>query len=262
MLCGPIKGWEEGFLQGRVDLQGIKELFLDRPLKKQKAAHATSVEAFVSQEVESGVYVITDLQTSLLLPGGNYLTDAPASWVVPVPALGPDRHCDLSRARRALAARVGLLGEEGETNWWGIWRERALVGEKWLPLCGGMASTVVYRRDRRTTHIGTTACRISGSCRSKNGHLRLLEEEAEEHRRWRRIGPGPCHRLHDQHGHGGAPGRSVRGRLRPSSQIQKNGKRIGGRPDGVTSGHHAHLFRPTPGSQSRVERHEPAADAE
>lgn len=49
MLCGPIRGWEDGFLNGLVaTFTGIKELFLDRPLKKQKAAHGTNFEAFVS----------------------------------------------------------------------------------------------------------------------------------------------------------------------------------------------------------------------
>jgi hypothetical protein len=49
MLCGPIKGWEQGFLKGLVDsFKDIKELFIDRPLKKQKEAHGTSFDAFVS----------------------------------------------------------------------------------------------------------------------------------------------------------------------------------------------------------------------
>jgi hypothetical protein len=49
MLCGPIRGWEDNFLQDLVDtFKDIKELFIDRPLKKQKEAHATSFEAFVS----------------------------------------------------------------------------------------------------------------------------------------------------------------------------------------------------------------------
>lgn len=49
MLCGPIRGWEDGFLQDMVDsFRGVKELFIDRPLYKSKEAHGTTPEIFVS----------------------------------------------------------------------------------------------------------------------------------------------------------------------------------------------------------------------
>ncbi len=47
MLCGPIKGWD-GFLIDLVKtFKGIKELFIDRPLRKSFQAQ-TSFEDFVS----------------------------------------------------------------------------------------------------------------------------------------------------------------------------------------------------------------------
>ena len=49
MLCGPIKGWSRGFLTDLVEtFHGVKELFIDKPLRKSTVAHETTIEAFVS----------------------------------------------------------------------------------------------------------------------------------------------------------------------------------------------------------------------
>lgn len=48
MLCGPIRGWSRGFLAELAGtFEGIKELFIDRPLRKSTIAHQTT-EGFVS----------------------------------------------------------------------------------------------------------------------------------------------------------------------------------------------------------------------
>lgn len=48
-LCGPIRGWEGGFLGRMVgEYKGLKELFVDRPLRKSHEGHMTSVGNFVS----------------------------------------------------------------------------------------------------------------------------------------------------------------------------------------------------------------------
>jgi hypothetical protein len=49
MLCGPIRGWNRQFLADLSEtFTGIKELFIDRPLKKSMIAHETTFDAFVS----------------------------------------------------------------------------------------------------------------------------------------------------------------------------------------------------------------------
>ena len=54
MLCGPIRGWSREFL---VELTGtftgIKELFVDRPLRKSLISHETTFEDFVSTQAGS-----------------------------------------------------------------------------------------------------------------------------------------------------------------------------------------------------------------
>ena len=48
MLCGPIRGWSREFLAELAGtFEGIKELFVDRPLRKSTIAHETN-EGFVS----------------------------------------------------------------------------------------------------------------------------------------------------------------------------------------------------------------------
>lgn len=49
MLCGPIHGWDRTFLEdlGKA-YSGIKELFLDRPLRKSAVPQETTFEEFVS----------------------------------------------------------------------------------------------------------------------------------------------------------------------------------------------------------------------
>lgn len=61
MLCGPIRGWGNEFLAEMVKtFGGIKELFLDRPLRKSKVTHETTFESFVSvQQVCSTLSIDT-----------------------------------------------------------------------------------------------------------------------------------------------------------------------------------------------------------
>ncbi|OCF38826.1 hypothetical protein I317_07399 [Kwoniella heveanensis CBS 569] len=116
MLCGPIKGWEDGFLQGLVDtFDDIKELFVDRPLRKSKQAHATSFEAFT-----------TLLRPLEALPHLSLLQVGSYTFTSDVQA---DIACHLSRTIPSLLV-LGLLDEEGETNWWGIWRRASVRGLK------------------------------------------------------------------------------------------------------------------------------------
>ncbi|WVF70389.1 hypothetical protein IAT40_005179 [Kwoniella sp. CBS 6097] len=148
MLCGPIKGWEDGFLQGLVDTcDDIKELFVDRPLKKSKQAHATSFEAFTTllRPLETLPYL-------RLLQVGSYTFTS---------ALQADIACHLSRTIPSLLV-LGLLDEEGETNWWGIWRRASLRGLKYHP--EGVYDEVY---DTRLKAL-------------EDGDLRKLENEVEE----------------------------------------------------------------------------------
>ena len=49
MLCGPIRGWSRVFLSELAGtFEGIKELFVDRPLRKSTIAHEATLESFVS----------------------------------------------------------------------------------------------------------------------------------------------------------------------------------------------------------------------
>lgn len=55
MLCGPIRGWSRDFLRDLVDtFKGVKELFIDRPLRKSTKTHETTIEAFVSDSSRVG----------------------------------------------------------------------------------------------------------------------------------------------------------------------------------------------------------------
>lgn len=61
MLCGPIRGWDRTFLEDLAKTYtGIKELFLDRPLRKSAVAQETTFEDFVSQVPPRGFLLMLD----------------------------------------------------------------------------------------------------------------------------------------------------------------------------------------------------------
>lgn len=89
---------------------------------------------------------------------------------------------------------VGLLGEEGETNWWGIWRRASTRRrETWYRSTAASGPT-----DGDPAHVWTPEVWQHHRQRYdrasdfrlvplEDGHLRLLEEEADEHRRRRTV---------------------------------------------------------------------------
>ncbi|WWC58935.1 uncharacterized protein I303_101480 [Kwoniella dejecticola CBS 10117] len=148
MLCGPIKNWESGFLQHLVTTyDGIKELFIDRPLKKSTEVRATSFEDFTTL-----LDPLSFLPFLRLLQVGSYtFTTSVQSSIV--------RH--ISRTIASLLV-VGLLGEEGETIWWGIWRRASFRGLKFVD-----EGEYDELTDIRIKFLG-------------DGDLRVLEEESED----------------------------------------------------------------------------------
>lgn len=149
--------------------------------------------------------VLADLQTSLLLP----LAELPhltllqvGSYLFP-PAVQIDIVTCLAREVPSLLV-VGLLGEEGETNWWGIWRRASTRRrESWY------RSAAEWPAQFYTEGIGGRRHRDDRMLDFRlvpleDGHLRLLEEEAEEHRRWTTGSPLAVSPVHDHNGHGGA----------------------------------------------------------
>ncbi|WRT65261.1 uncharacterized protein IL334_002204 [Kwoniella shivajii] len=159
MLCGPIKGWENGFLRSLVNtFEGIKELFVDRPLRKSTEVKETSFEDFTDL-----LGPLSSLPHLRLLQVGSYTftTSLQASIV---------RH--LSRSIQSLLV-VGLLGEEGETTWWGIWRRASSRGMMFAA----------------STEEGEGEYDESSDIRIKflnDGELKLLEEEIQE---WKKSQP-------------------------------------------------------------------------
>ncbi|KAL7423960.1 hypothetical protein Q5752_001545 [Cryptotrichosporon argae] len=106
MLCGPIRGWDGQFLRSVVDtLQDIKELFIDRPLGKQRAS--TTVESFIDL-----LLPLADLPQLRLLQIGSYMFPPATQFAIATRLAG---------LMPSLIV-VGLLGEEGDTTWWGLWR--------------------------------------------------------------------------------------------------------------------------------------------
>lgn len=106
MLCGPISGWD-GFLSLLVDSFGdIKELFVDRPLKKTIRAN-TDEDEFVAR-----LEPLSQLDHLTLVQVGSY-------------TFSLDAQRNIAR-RLAIAVPtlliVGLLAPEGDTCWWGVWR--------------------------------------------------------------------------------------------------------------------------------------------
>ncbi|KAK4685771.1 hypothetical protein P7C73_g4370, partial [Tremellales sp. Uapishka_1] len=177
MLCGPIKEWE-GFLKDLVDtFKDIKELFIDRPLRKSSQAQAT-FESFVTGDFlgpSRPGFVIAGWPSLLVSPAPHIrsantdfsqisllepLTRLPylqlvqvGSYTFTVP-LQTSIVLHLARMVPSLLV-VGLLSEEGETVWWGIWRRSA------------------QRLDVTIQPLG-------------DGHLRILEQEA---RKWMPLTP-------------------------------------------------------------------------
>ncbi|KAL1412617.1 hypothetical protein Q8F55_000364 [Vanrija albida] len=107
MLCGPIAGWEDGFLDQLVDtFRDIRELFLDRPLKKLIRA--------VNDENEF-INVLAPLQALpylQLVQVGSYTFSLETQQ---------DIALRLAYMCPSLVV-IGLLGSEGDTTWWGAWR--------------------------------------------------------------------------------------------------------------------------------------------
>jgi hypothetical protein len=124
MLCGPIRGWDRAFLEDLVgSFRGIKELFIDRPLRKSGVAQETTFEDFVSAKGPHLSIATAHRKTSLveplarmphlqLLQVGSYIFSVPVQTTIAF---------HLARAMPKLLV-LGLLGEEGDTTWWGIWR--------------------------------------------------------------------------------------------------------------------------------------------
>lgn len=109
MLCGPIAGWE-GFLPLLTEsFTDIKELFIDRPLKKTIRA-TTDEDDFVRRLAP--LSALTHLQ---LVQVGSYTfpLDAQRSIAGRLAASVPS------------LIVVGLLAPEGDTCWWGVWRSDA-----------------------------------------------------------------------------------------------------------------------------------------
>ncbi|WVR04236.1 hypothetical protein IAU60_001236 [Kwoniella sp. DSM 27419] len=156
MLCGPISGWNDRFLRGISDCfrEGIKELFFDRPLRKSAQAHATSFEAFTAL-----LHPLESLPHLRLLQVGSYTFTLDLQSRIAL---------HLARAIPSLLV-LGLMGEEGETNWWGIWRRASQRG---------MAA-----RTEPMTYDEEYDTRIKAL---EDGDLRRLEDEVE---RWIRSHP-------------------------------------------------------------------------
>ncbi|WVW79020.1 hypothetical protein I302_100983 [Kwoniella bestiolae CBS 10118] len=165
MICGPIRDWDSvgnGFLKSMVNtFDGIKELFIDRPLKKSTKVKETSFEDFTSL-----LDPLSSLPYLRLLQIGSYTFTTPLQSSIV-------RH--LSRTIRSLLV-VGLLGEEGETVWWGIWRRASSRGMRYLPEGDGQGiGEYDDYTDTRIKFLG-------------DGELRALEEEYEE---WLKISRPP-----------------------------------------------------------------------
>ncbi|WVQ68712.1 uncharacterized protein L199_006921 [Kwoniella botswanensis] len=161
MICGPIRDWDQagianGFLKSMVNtFDGIKELFIDRPLKKSMEVRETSFEDFTSL-----LSPLSSLPCLRLLQVGSYTFTTPLQSSIV-------KH--LSRTISSLLV-VGLLGEEGETVWWGIWRRASVRG---------MKSSQEGEYDEYTD----TLIKFLG-----DGELRILEDEYEE---WLKISRPP-----------------------------------------------------------------------
>ncbi|WWD21861.1 hypothetical protein CI109_106349 [Kwoniella shandongensis] len=154
MLCGPINGWETGFLDDLVGtFKDIKELFVDRPLKKSTQAHAKSYESLISL-----LKPLEQLPYLRLLQVGSYTFTS---------SFQAEICFHLARSIPSLLI-VGLLGEEGETIWWGVWRRASSRGLR-------HAQEGLYEdlTDTRIIPLG-------------DGHLRQLEDEVDE---WMRSLP-------------------------------------------------------------------------
>lgn len=166
MLCGPIRGWEDGFLQGMVDnFRGIKELFIDRPLYKSKEAHGTTAETFVSVhmfppddqlELLSPLSQLPHLQ--LLQVGSYTFSSAAQAQIVK----------DLALNNQSLTV-VGLLGEMGDTTWWGVWRRNSTAKR---PAVSPSSSLKLLFPGDDLRMIAPL----------EDGHLAMLEEEVAEFR--------------------------------------------------------------------------------
>lgn len=106
MLCGPIAGWD-GFLPLLVDSFGdIKELFIDRPLKKTIRAN-TNEDEFVSR-----LEPLASVSSLTLVQVGSY-------------TFSLDSQRNIARRLASVIPTllvVGLLAPEGDTCWWGVWR--------------------------------------------------------------------------------------------------------------------------------------------
>ncbi|ORY23801.1 hypothetical protein BCR39DRAFT_342552 [Naematelia encephala] len=146
MLCGPITGWGKAFLEELV-LAGplLKELFIDRPLGKTSARNVIAVD-----ELSTLLSPVSNLVHLTLLQVGSYFfsheQQEEIAW-------------HLSSTIPSLLV-LGLLGDEGETNWWGI--RRIAPGERSIrPLADGdlllleREAGVVY--SRRATLIPVEA---------------------------------------------------------------------------------------------------------
>ncbi|OCF76392.1 hypothetical protein I204_02087 [Kwoniella mangroviensis CBS 8886] len=163
MICGPIRDWDQegvgnGFLKSMVNtFDGIKELFIDRPLKKSMEVRETSFEDFVSTSLLSPLSMLPYLR--LLQVGSYTFTNPLQSSIV--------KH--ISRNISSLLV-VGLLGEEGETVWWGIWRRASVRGMK-------------ASQEGEYDEYTDTLIKFLG-----DGELRILEDEYEE---WLKISRPP-----------------------------------------------------------------------
>ncbi|WWC87408.1 uncharacterized protein L201_002297 [Kwoniella dendrophila CBS 6074] len=151
LLCGPLKNWEDqdnNFLESLVHTyDGIKELFIDRPLKKSTEVRETNFDDFAKI-----LEPLSALPYLRLLQVGSYtFTTALQSEIV--------QH--LSRIIPSLLV-VGLLGEEGETVWWGIWRRATMRGLK-------------YSNEGEYDEYLDTRIKFLG-----DGDLRILENENED----------------------------------------------------------------------------------
>ena len=109
MLCGPIRGWGRAFLQDLVGtFSGIKELFIDRPLRKSSYPHQITFE-----DLARLLEPLAQLPHLRLLQVGSYALemDLQERLVLHLAMIIPT------------LLVVGLLqGDQGITVWWGVWR--------------------------------------------------------------------------------------------------------------------------------------------
>lgn len=112
MLCGPIAGWQNMIQQLGPLGKDIQELFIDRPVLRRHKADEVNTEKFVK-----------DLEPLKLWPRLQLLQVGSYPFVL------NEQRMITTRLARALPSLLvlGLLGEEEDTCWWGVWNSP--VGE-------------------------------------------------------------------------------------------------------------------------------------